>query len=82
MKKIVCLVVLLCFGLTADAAQRVNGYVKRNGTYVAPHYRSASDSNRYNNYSTRGNYNPYTGSKGYKNPYKPSTNSYSKRRYY
>ena len=47
----------------------VHGYFRSNGTYVAPHYRSNPDGNRFNNWSTRGNINPYTGSRGYKNPY-------------
>jgi TPR repeat protein len=38
---------------------------------VAPHYRSAPDHNPYNNWSTKGNVNPYTGKAGTKNV--PST---------
>ena len=44
----------------------VNGYYRSNGTYVAPHYRSAPDGNFYNNWSTKGNTNPYTGKEGTK----------------
>ena len=44
----------------------VNGYYRSNGTYVAPHYRSAPDGNFYNNWSTYGNVNPYTGKEGTK----------------
>jgi hypothetical protein len=40
---------------------RVRGYVKRDGTYVQPHYRSAPDRSPYNNWSFPGNINPYTG---------------------
>jgi hypothetical protein len=47
----------------------VHGYYRSNGTYVAPHYRSAADGNPYNNWSTVGNVNPYTGQEGTKNPY-------------
>lgn len=39
----------------------VNGYYRKDGTYVQPHYRSAPDGNPYNNYSYPGNLNPYTG---------------------
>lgn len=42
----------------------VNGYFKKNGTYVSPHYRSSPDHNFYNNWSTKGNVNPYTGKEG------------------
>lgn len=83
MKKLVCAFVAMVLLISSVfAAQRVNGYTTRNGTYVAPHYRSTSDGNRYNNYSTRGNYNPYTGAKGYTNPYKPRTYTYKQKRYY
>lgn len=44
----------------------VSGYVTRNGTYVAPHYRSAPDGVFSNNWSTLGNVNPYTGAPGTK----------------
>lgn len=55
----------------ADAATRVRGYYKPStGTYVQPHYRSSPNSSRYDNYSTRGNYNPYTGKKGSTSPYR------------
>lgn len=54
----------------ADArGVRVSGYVKKDGTYVAPHYRSAPNRSTLDNYSTRGNYNPYTGQAGKKDPY-------------
>jgi len=48
----------------------VNGYYRSDGTYVRPHYRSAPDGNVWNNWSTRGNINPYTGKPGYKDPFK------------
>jgi len=44
----------------------VNGYFRSNGTYVQPHYRTAPDHNFYNNWSTKGNVNPYTGKVGTK----------------
>lgn len=37
---------------------------------MAPHYRSTPNSSRYDNYSTKGNYNPYTGKKGSVDPYR------------
>lgn len=52
---------------SADAAVRVRGYIKSNGTYVAPHYRSSPDSSKLNNWSAKGNYNIYTGKKGSRN---------------
>lgn len=44
----------------------VRGYFRSNGTYVQPHYRSAPDGSFYNNWSTYGNVNPYTGEVGTK----------------
>lgn len=44
-----------------DAATRVRGYYRKDGTYVQPHYRSNPDGNPYNNWSYPGNVNPYTG---------------------
>lgn len=49
---------------TASADSYVNGYTRRDGTYVQPHYRSNSDGSTYNNYSSQGNVNPYTGQEG------------------
>lgn len=61
------LAVIGAFGVigTTLARASVRGYYRSSGTYVAPHYRSSPDSYRSNNYSSRGNYNPYTGKKGY-----------------
>lgn len=47
----------------------VKGYYRSNGTYVQGHYRSAPDHNSYNNWSTKGNYNPHTGAEGTHTPY-------------
>lgn len=61
------------FGVVNATLARVSvrGYTRRStGTYVAPHYRTSPNSTRYDNYSTRGNYNPYTGRTGYTSPYK------------
>lgn len=72
MKRLVAsLVVLLCFFLVADAIAAdtyVRGYTNRNNTYVEPHYRTAPNNTPYDNYSTRGNVNPYTGQVGTRDP--------------
>lgn len=44
----------------------VHGYTRSNGTYVQGHYRSSQNSTNRDNYSTRGNSNPYTGTSGYR----------------
>ncbi len=46
----------------------VHGYVRRDGTYVAPHWRSSPDSSYNNNWSVQGNVNPYTGKEGTRSP--------------
>lgn len=49
---------------TAFAQVHVRGHYRQDGTYVRPHYRSAPDGNFSNNWSTKGNINPYTGEHG------------------
>lgn len=44
----------------------IRGYTRSNGTYVAPSHATNPDSTRNNNYSTKGNINPYTGKLGTK----------------
>jgi hypothetical protein len=62
-----CAAALVAFPAGEAAAQtHVKGYYKSNGTYVAPHYRSKPNNTQRDNYSTYGNYNPYTGKKGTK----------------
>lgn len=78
--RIALAVCISLLAIPATAAQ-VRGYVKQNGTYVAPHYRSAPDGNKFNNYSTHGNVNPYTGSQGYVNPYSAPTPGYTPQPY-
>jgi hypothetical protein len=46
----------------------VHGYTRNDGTYVAPYHRTAPDNTKLNNYSTKGNINPYTGQPGTVNP--------------
>ena len=76
MKKLITISLLSLFlvaGLSnlAEAATRVRGYYKPSGgRYVAPSYRTSPNKTKIDNYSTKGNYNPYTGKKGYANPYK------------
>ncbi|HBF07295.1 MAG TPA: hypothetical protein DDW29_03520 [Gammaproteobacteria bacterium] len=45
----------------------VDGYTRENGTYVEPHYRSEPNNTDRDNWSTKGNVNPYTGERGTKN---------------
>ncbi len=49
-----------------EALVRVRSYFRRNGTYVAPHYRTDPNSYKFDNWSYRGNINPFTGRRGYR----------------
>lgn len=51
----------------------VNGYVTKNGTYVAPHYATNANNTKTDNFSSQGNVNPYTGKEGKVDPYAPKT---------
>jgi hypothetical protein len=59
---------LAALSATAHADKYVSGYTKSNGTYVAPHVRSTADSSYTNNWTVKGNTNPYTGQNGTKQP--------------
>lgn len=67
------LIVLVAAPALAGGPTYTRGYTRSNGTYVAPHYSSAPDSTKTNNWSSKGNINPYTGEAGTKDPYAPST---------
>jgi hypothetical protein len=69
MRTLIIAASLILTSVSAFADQFVNGYMRRDGTYVQPHMRSSPDGNPFNNYSTRGNVNPYTGAPGTHNPY-------------
>lgn len=60
-----CLLLSFTF-IPAFADTHVNGYTRRDGTYVQPHMRSDRDGSFSNNWSSQGNVNPYTNERGYK----------------
>ncbi|MGB3343076.1 MAG: SH3 domain-containing protein [Aequorivita sp.] len=71
---------LFSFAQTNPKHVYVSGYYRSNGTFVQPHYRTAPNSTNRDNFSTRGNTNPYTGQAGYitpdsntSSPYTPSS---------
>jgi len=41
-----------------------SGYLRSNGTYVQPTYKTNPNGTNLDNYSTKGNYNPYNGNTG------------------
>lgn len=44
----------------------VSGYSRSTGTYVQPHVRTMPNNTNWDNYSTKSNSNPFTGSTGYR----------------
>lgn len=65
MKKLVLFsIVLFLVSFSMDAQTSVRGYFKSNGTYVQPHVRSSKNNTNHDNWSTKSNINPYTGSRG------------------
>jgi len=54
MKKLIATIAAttaIMMSFNASAYTFVNGYVKSNGTYVAPHIRTSPDSFKFNNFS-------------------------------
>lgn len=75
----IALVLLVSLAATSDAFARgggsrggsggshaVKGYTSKNGNYVAPHRQTNPNGTRSDNWSTKGNVNPYTGKAGTK----------------
>ena len=66
MRRLTIFALLLLVADVSVAQVYVRGYYRSDGTYVEPHYRSEPDGKFYNNWSTKGNVNPYTGEEGTK----------------
>ncbi len=50
----------------SNSTTTVSGYTRSNGTYVEPHVRTMPNNTNFDNFSTKGNSNPFTGSTGYR----------------
>ncbi len=61
--------VLIQTAASAQSSHMVQGYTRSDGTYVAPHMQTNSNSTKLDNWSTQGNVNPYTGREGTVDPY-------------
>ena len=70
MKKIFLSLMMVLFFLSgvALADVSVDGYTRKDGTYVAPHHRSDPNDTKADNWSSKGNENPYNGKKGDREP--------------
>lgn len=77
MRRILVLAGLVLVVGAASAQQYVQGYVRADGTYVEGYYRSAANNTTADNYSSRGNVNPYTGQRGTVDPYTQQPSLYA-----
>jgi hypothetical protein len=59
----------IAIALPAAADNYVKPYINKDGEYVEGHYRTDPNGSKLDNYSTKGNTNPYTGKKGTVDPY-------------
>lgn len=74
MKSALAMILLCSLAATSFAkdSHAVKGYTKKDGTYVEPHRATNPDNTKVNNYSAKGNVNPYTGKEGTKHPLAPT----------
>lgn len=66
-KTMICLFLALLSAVTVmpQSHKYQRGYIRKStGTYVTGHFKTRSDQTNHNNFSTRGNRNPYTGNNG------------------
>lgn len=75
MKKIIigialALTLLLTTSIEAKTIKVKSYYKPSTGKYINSYYKTSSNKTKLDNFSTKGNYNPYTGKKGYASPYK------------
>ena len=76
MKALASILVLLAFLIApiltspafAKGPTKVDGYTRKDGTYVPPHSRSAPNNSYNDNWGTSPNGNPYTGKPGTRPP--------------
>ena len=72
MKKIIIFLFLIVSSIQLfcqnESDVYVESYTKKNGTYVEGHYRTSPNYTNNDNYSTKGNTNPYTGKPGWIEP--------------
>lgn len=57
-------IIASCYSAFATSSHSTRGHVRRDGTYVAPSRATNPDHTKSNNYSNKGNYNPYNGKRG------------------
>ena len=73
MKKLIAFtfaVLLLATVAHAKESHRVKPHIRKDGTFVEGHRRTNPDRSKFNNFSTEGNTNPFTGKEGTEDPFK------------
>lgn len=68
MKSTIVLIAACAVMAGATAQTYVKPHVRKDGTYVEGHVRSAPNNTNLDNYGTKGNTNPYTGQQGSQQP--------------
>jgi hypothetical protein len=53
---------------SGSGSHSIKGHTNKNGTYVAPSHATNPNQSKNDNWSTKGNTNPYTGKEGTKDP--------------
>lgn len=74
MRKTFAVAVVLLAGCGFASAQGYHyndGYTSKSGAYVPGHYQTNPNGTTSDNWSTKGNQNPFTGQPGYVSPYRP-----------
>lgn len=66
-----CVLAVVSQTASAQSSVRVQGHVRKDGTYVPPHTRTTPNATRTDNWSSSPNVNPYNGKQGTVDPYSP-----------
>ncbi len=71
------LITFIGYSQTNPNSRYQEGYTRKNGTYVQPHYKTERNNSNHDNYSTTQNANTYTSEKGHKaKDYSSGANNY------
>lgn len=62
--KLIFALLAIAIAFPALADQYVKPHYRKDGTYVQGHYRSSPNAHKFDNFSSKGNTNPYTGERG------------------
>lgn len=73
MKKILTLLLALATFAELAEAKYIKPYYRKDGTLVQGSLRTTPNKSKFDNYSAKGMINPYSGQKGYKKAFYPSS---------